>query len=110
MAWFVAAFNKEPAMVLSAALALGAVALPFVIVPARRAANLPTYQWDADPATHPVRCAPDAAGAGRRRGRRPARDGTPPPSTERRRSRLSLPPRAPPAADPANRRAPPRSS
>jgi hypothetical protein len=55
MAWFIAAFNKEPAMVLSACIAVGAAALPYVLVPIRKSMGLPTYQWDADPETHPVR-------------------------------------------------------
>jgi len=54
MSWFIAAFNKEPAMVISACIALGAAALPYVLVPIRKNLGLPTYQWDADPETHPV--------------------------------------------------------
>ena len=28
--------------------------MPYVVVPIRRRLGLATYQWDADPATHPV--------------------------------------------------------
>jgi len=50
---FAAAFNKEPAMAVAGLIAAGALALPYVVVPVRRAMGLPTYQWDADARTHP---------------------------------------------------------
>ena len=40
-------------MALAGLIAAGALALPYVVVPARRAMGLPTYQWDADARTHP---------------------------------------------------------
>jgi hypothetical protein len=55
MGWFRNALNGEPAMMLSALLAGVAVAIPFVVVPLRRAAGKPTYQWDNDVVEHPVR-------------------------------------------------------
>jgi hypothetical protein len=53
---FATAFNKEPAMAVAGIIALGALVLPYVVVPIRRSMGLPTYQWDADPKTHPVSC------------------------------------------------------
>jgi hypothetical protein len=47
--------NKEPAMVIAGALAFVGLVMPYVVVPMRRAAGLPTYQWDSDTATSPVR-------------------------------------------------------
>ena len=40
-------------MALAGLIAAGALALPYVVVPARRAMGPPTYQWDADARTHP---------------------------------------------------------
>jgi hypothetical protein len=54
MSVFVSTFNKEPAMAVAGFIALGALVLPYVVVPIRRSMGLPTYQWDADPKTHPV--------------------------------------------------------
>jgi len=54
-AWFRGAFNREPAMMISAIVAGAAIALPAVIVPIRRKMGLPTYQWDGVAATNPVR-------------------------------------------------------
>ncbi len=54
MSWFKYAMNHEPTMMLSGIIGLSAIALPFFIVPVRRSMGLPTYQWDADPKTHPV--------------------------------------------------------
>ncbi len=54
MGWFKAAFNKEPAMMISAVIGGVAIFAPYVVVPIRRNLGLPTYQWDADPTTHPV--------------------------------------------------------
>lgn len=34
---------------------VGALGMPFIIVPIRRSLGLPTYQWDANPDDHPVR-------------------------------------------------------
>lgn len=42
-------------MMISGVIAAVAIAVPYVVVPIRRKLGLPTYQWDADPATHPVR-------------------------------------------------------
>lgn len=42
-------------MVFAAVLGIGSVAIPYVVVPIRRSLGLPTYQWDASPASHPVR-------------------------------------------------------
>jgi|APCry1669189665_1035243.scaffolds.fasta_scaffold118096_1 hypothetical protein len=53
--WFIKAFDKEPAMVIAAVLGGVAVSVPVIVVPIRRSLGLPTYQWDADPKTHPVR-------------------------------------------------------
>ena len=52
--WFIKAFDKEPAMVIAAVLGGVAVTIPIVVVPIRRSLGLATYQWDADPRTHPV--------------------------------------------------------
>ena len=41
-------------MMISAGLAAAAVAVPLLVVPARRAAGLPTYQWDGT-SENPVR-------------------------------------------------------
>lgn len=41
-------------MAVAGFIALGALVLPYVVVPIRRSMGLPTYQWDADPKTHPV--------------------------------------------------------
>lgn len=41
-------------MVIAAVLGIGSIAIPYVVVPIRRHLGLPTYQWDNDPATHPV--------------------------------------------------------
>ena len=54
MGWFINALNREPAMMLSALLAAGAVFIPLTVVPMRRAMRLPTYQWDSDPEEHPT--------------------------------------------------------
>ena len=54
MGWFRAALNKEPAMMISALLAVGAVSIPFIVVPIRRSLGKPTYQWDSDVDNHPV--------------------------------------------------------
>lgn len=54
MSVFASTFNKEPAMAVAGFIALGALVLPYVVVPIRRSMGLPTYQWDADPKTHPV--------------------------------------------------------
>ncbi len=40
-------------MVISGVLAFVGLVLPYVIVPMRRTAGLPTYQWDSDTSTHP---------------------------------------------------------
>jgi hypothetical protein len=53
MSHFAKAFNKEPAMAIAGLVAFGALVLPYAVVPLRRAWGLPTYQWDADPASHP---------------------------------------------------------
>ena len=42
-------------MVISGVLAFVGLVLPYVIVPMRRNAGLPTYQWDSDTSTNPVR-------------------------------------------------------
>ena len=42
-------------MVIAGALAFVGLVMPYVVVPMRRAAGLPTYQWDSDTATSPVR-------------------------------------------------------
>ena len=47
--------NREPAMVLSTIIGVSALCLPFIVIPIRRSMGLPTYQWDADVETHPVR-------------------------------------------------------
>lgn len=44
------------------------ICLPYTVVPMRRAMGLATYQWDNDPATHPVRARTARAGWGRLRG------------------------------------------
>ena len=44
-------------MVISGVIAFVGLVLPYVIVPMRRNAGLPTYQWDADTSTNPVRLA-----------------------------------------------------
>jgi len=54
MSLFISTFNKEPAMAVAGFIAFGALILPYVVVPIRRSMGLPTYQWDADPKTHPV--------------------------------------------------------
>ena len=41
------------------------ICLPYTVVPMRRAMGLATYQWDNDPATHPVRARTARAGWGR---------------------------------------------
>jgi hypothetical protein len=41
-------------MAVAGFIAFGALILPYVVVPIRRSMGLPTYQWDADPKTHPV--------------------------------------------------------
>lgn len=53
-------------MVISGVLAFVGLVLPYVIVPIRRNAGLPTYQWDSDTSTNPVRspCAMGGSGAG----------------------------------------------
>ncbi len=50
-------------MMISGIIAAVAIAIPYVVVPIRRKLGLPTYQWDADPKTHPVRTAAAAAGS-----------------------------------------------
>lgn len=40
-------------MAIAGGIAFVGMLMPYVVVPLRRAAGLPTYQWDADPATHP---------------------------------------------------------
>ena len=62
-----AAINKEPAMVIAGVIAGVSMFMPYVVVPIRRSLGLPTYQWDANPETHPVRA---AAGSRRVRWRR----------------------------------------
>ena len=42
-------------MVIAGVLAFGGLVLPYIVVPMRRAAGLPTYQWDSNTATNPVR-------------------------------------------------------
>ena len=48
------AINKEPAMVIAGVIAGVSMFMPYVVVPIRKRLGLATYQWDADPATHPV--------------------------------------------------------
>ena len=53
-------------MMISALLAVGAVSIPLIVVPYRRARGLPTYQWDGT-AANPVRlCAICGGGCQRR--------------------------------------------
>lgn len=47
-------------MVIAGVFGLSAIAIPYVVVPIRRSLGLPTYQWDADPSTHPVSNAADS--------------------------------------------------
>ena len=54
IAWIM---NKEPAMVISGVIAVIGLSLPYVVVPIRRSMGLPTYQWDSDTNTNPVRVA-----------------------------------------------------
>ncbi len=42
-------------MVIAGVLAFTGLVMPYVIVPMRRAAGLPTYQWDSNTSTNPVR-------------------------------------------------------
>ncbi len=53
-------------MMLSLLVGGTALVLPYVVVPIRKRLGLPTYQWDADPNTHPVRARAGARGAGAR--------------------------------------------
>jgi hypothetical protein len=41
-------------MVISGVMAFVGLLLPYVIVPMRRNAGLPTYQWDSDTSSNPV--------------------------------------------------------
>lgn len=52
IAWIM---NKEPAMVISGVIAAVGLSLPYLVVPIRRSMGLPTYQWDSDTNTNPVR-------------------------------------------------------
>ena len=56
-------------MMISALLALGAVSIPLIVVPYRRARGLPTYQWDGT-AANPVRLRAICGGGCERRQRR----------------------------------------
>lgn len=42
-------------MMISALMAGASVALPLIVVPIRKSLGLPTYQWDGDAKTNPVR-------------------------------------------------------
>jgi hypothetical protein len=44
-------------MVISGVIAVIGLSLPYVVVPIRRSMGLPTYQWDSDTNTNPVRVA-----------------------------------------------------
>lgn len=41
-------------MAMAGVLGAVAIAIPYIVVPLRRSMGLPTYQWDANPESHPV--------------------------------------------------------
>ena len=53
MGWFRHALNKEPAMMIAGIFGGLSIIVPYIVVPIRKSLGLPTYQWDANPKTHP---------------------------------------------------------